>query len=89
MSLNFAGENISMPLPEIELRFLGRPISILVTNEEVSYLKRARLFDLNQLCWHNKIKRYKTKGKSVPLQAWTGPEGSWMLRFQDFKTLGT
>jgi len=26
------------------------------------------------------------KGKSVPLQAWTGPEGSRKLRFSDFMT---
>jgi hypothetical protein len=29
------------------------------------------------------------KGKAVPLQAWTGPEGSRRLRFPDFKTVGT
>jgi len=28
----------------------------------------------------------KGKGKSVPLQAWTGPEGSRKLRFTDFVT---
>ena len=28
----------------------------------------------------------KGKGKSVPLQAWTGPEGSRKLRFLDFVT---
>jgi hypothetical protein len=28
----------------------------------------------------------KGKGKSVPLQAWTGPEGSSKLRFPDFMT---
>ena len=28
----------------------------------------------------------KGKGKSVPLQAWSGPEGSRKLRFPDFKT---
>ena len=27
-----------------------------------------------------------TKGKAVPLQAWTGPEGSRKLRFPDFTT---
>ena len=26
------------------------------------------------------------KGKAVPLQAWSGPEGSRKLRFPDFKT---
>jgi len=28
----------------------------------------------------------KGKGKSVPLQAWGGPEGSRKLRFPDFMT---
>ena len=27
-----------------------------------------------------------TKGKSVPLQVWSGPEGSRKLRFPDFMT---
>jgi len=30
--------------------------------------------------------RVKDKGKSVPLQAWSGPEGSRKLRFPDFMT---
>jgi hypothetical protein len=31
------------------------------------------------------IKQYvKVKGKAVPLQAWTGPEGSRRLRLPDF-----
>jgi hypothetical protein len=29
------------------------------------------------------------KGKTIPLQAWTGPEGSRRLRLPDFKTIGT
>jgi hypothetical protein len=29
------------------------------------------------------------KGKSIPLQAWTRPEGSRKLRLPDFKTIGT
>ena len=29
------------------------------------------------------------KGKAIPLQAWTGPEGSRRLRLQDLKTVGT
>ena len=29
---------------------------------------------------------YAGKGKSVPLQAWSGPEGSRKLRFPDFMT---
>jgi hypothetical protein len=30
-----------------------------------------------------------SKGKTTPLQAWTGPEGSRRLRLPDFKTVGT
>jgi hypothetical protein len=30
----------------------------------------------------------KCKGKPIPLQAWTGPEGSRRLRLLDFKTIG-
>jgi len=33
------------------------------------------------------IYMYKCKGKSVPLQAWTGPEGSRKLRFPDLVTM--
>jgi len=31
----------------------------------------------------------KKKGKTMPLQSWTGPEGSRRLRLPDFKTVGT
>ena len=31
----------------------------------------------------------KQKDKAIPLQAWTGPEGSRSLRLPDFKTIGT
>jgi hypothetical protein len=29
------------------------------------------------------------KVRTIPLQAWTGPEGSRRLRLPDFKTIGT
>jgi len=29
------------------------------------------------------------KGNTIPLQVWTGPEGSRRLRLPDFKTIGT
>ena len=32
------------------------------------------------------ITKLGKKGKSVPLQAWSGPEGSRKLRFLDFMT---
>jgi hypothetical protein len=31
----------------------------------------------------------KGKGKAIPLQAWTGPEGSRRLKLPDFKKIGT
>jgi len=30
---------------------------------------------------------YVIKKKTVPLQAWSGPEGSWKLKFPDFMTM--
>ena len=37
----------------------------------------------------NELSTHSIKGKAIPLQAWTGPEGSSRLRFPDFKTIGT
>jgi hypothetical protein len=31
----------------------------------------------------------KGKGKAIPLQAWTGPVGSRIMRLPDFKKIGT
>jgi hypothetical protein len=31
----------------------------------------------------------ESKGNAIPLQAWTGPEGSRSLRLPDFGTVGT
>jgi len=31
----------------------------------------------------------KGKGKTIPLKAWTGPEGSRRLRLPNFKKIGT
>jgi hypothetical protein len=38
-----------------------------------------KLFVVSTLC-------YLSKGKAVPLQVWSGPEGSRKLRFPDFTT---
>ena len=37
-------------------------------------------------CSSHHLMLYKGKGKAVPLQAWSGPEGSGKLRFPDFMT---
>ena len=39
---------------------------------------------LNTRCRYNV--KYIGKGKAVPLQAWSGPEGSRDLRFPDYMT---
>ena len=36
-----------------------------------------------------RVSENRVKGKAIPLQAWTGPEGSRRLRLPDFKTVGT
>jgi len=36
-----------------------------------------------------KIQLAVSKGKAIPLQAWTDPKGSRRLRLPDFKTVGT
>jgi len=59
----------------------GTPVSWLVGCRFL-YQRLRRLFD----CFRGKG---KGKGKAVPLQAWTGPEGSRRLRLPDFKTIRT
>ena len=39
--------------------------------------------------WSNFSPLLIRKGKAIPIQAWTGPEGSRMLRLPDFQTIGT
>jgi hypothetical protein len=38
---------------------------------------------------HEVCRQCKGKGKAIPLQALTDPEGSRMLRLPDFMTIGT
>ena len=57
-----------------------------------SYLYHHVLYDA-ELTSPLFISRHKIKGKgqgkAIPLQAWTGPEGSRRLRLPDFKTFNT
>jgi len=32
--------------------------------------------------------KVKVKGETIPVQAWTGPEGSWKSKPPNFKTIG-
>jgi len=45
---------------------------------------------MNNSSYTRKMEVIKGKyGKAIPLQVWTGPEGSRRLRLPDFKTIGT
>ena len=49
-----------------------------------------RLCTRKYLCYVLKQEvEINSKGKAIPLQAWTDPEGSRRLRLPDFKTIGT
>ena len=41
---------------------------------------------ISERIWSVNISRLKGKSKAVPLQAWSGPEGSRKLRLPDFMT---
>jgi len=45
------------------------------------------LADRETAHWECYTKAIKGKGKAVPLQAWSGPEGSRKIRFPDFMTM--
>jgi hypothetical protein len=44
-------------------------------------------FQFTLLTVYNLWDRMLGKGKAVPLQAWSGPEGSRKLRFPDYMTM--
>ena len=44
------------------------------------------IFFIPQIIEINTLGKGKGKGKAVPLQAWSGPEGSRNLRFPDYMT---
>jgi len=47
------------------------------------------LYVLNSTKNKISLNHKKVQGKAIPLQAWTGREGSSRLRLPDFKTIGT
>ena len=75
------------------------PPKLRHTFKDYSYLySEMSLFSMFHTVWPRKLDRkyyflwpidYQGKGKAIPVQAWTGPEGSRRFRLQDFKTIGT
>jgi len=52
-----------------------------------SLIKNVCYLDvINSVRWYKNTRNGKGKGTAVPLQAWSGPEGSRKLRFPDFMT---
>jgi hypothetical protein len=58
-----------------------------VTAEPIEVGGRAVPSEIHQFLFG--IRRNFWYCKAIPLQAWTGPEGSRRLRLPDFKTIGT
>ena len=56
-----------------------------VISNDVDYHNIHHL-QLHSIVWESHYCVYKGKDKAVPLQAWSGPEGSRKLRFPDFMT---
>jgi hypothetical protein len=59
-------------------------------HKEGDFVFRLTTVSFSRPLYHKVTVRYiHTKSKVIPLQAWTGPEGSRRLRLPDFKTIGT
>jgi hypothetical protein len=56
-------------------------------NNIIYYLLQCGICGVGYL--GNACNAVSVKGKAIPLQALTGPEGSRRLRLPDFKTIGT
>jgi len=67
------------------------PHCVLIPATRYGTLFKHLLFNFSVfLTWcHWTWCRLGSKGKAIPLQAWTTPEGSKRLRLPDFKTVGT
>ena len=53
------------------------------------YICMLHIENILQYRKYRKMINNYVKCKAIPLQAWTGPEGSRRVRVPDFKTIGT
>jgi hypothetical protein len=58
-------------------------------DDSINNLKRSRKYRISEPHTLFLTVFLVSKGKAIPLEAWTGPEGSRRLRLPDFKTIGT
>jgi hypothetical protein len=52
-------------------------------------MKEGKVYLMSRCILYSHHGKGKGKGKAIPLQAWTGPEGSRRIQLPDFKTIGT
>ena len=82
--LIFAFRKFAKTLKNSLLCLLSFQYLNLKINKKFSFHVRILCHGINVRLWWYIYS--KGKGKSVPLQAWSGPEGSRKLRFPDFMT---
>jgi hypothetical protein len=63
-----------------------------VLKAQMCSINRCTQYDFRETIHNDRYsysgKKVKAKGKAIPFQVWTGPEGSRRLRLPDFKTIG-
>jgi hypothetical protein len=73
-------------LSQYEIRTLFRVCTLSnISKTKTFYFKQP---NIGKIMFIHRDKG-KGKGKAIPLQAWTGPEGSKRRRLPGFKTIGT
>jgi hypothetical protein len=68
------------------LSFIHAVYMNIFSDNHAITLATRRCFRLVDIVQTGMEKKRTVKGKAVPLQAWSGPEGSRKLRFPDFMT---
>jgi len=91
-------------MEKIKLYYTIQTCNLVTKDVEISYTSEGKFLGINisnNLKWNTHIQflysklnkvSYMTlslRSKAIPLQAWTGPEGSRGLRLPDLKTIGT
>ena len=75
----------------LQLRMCGAVFPLSVRLRDTKMYKLTFYFEIHMLCYlhflENSTISDLVKGKSFPIQAWSGPEGSRKLRSPDFMTL--
>ena len=64
-------------------------VNLYQTARRRNFQKSEVIFVFNLAESQEYVEEWRHKGKAIPLQAWTGLEGSRMLSLPDFKTIGT